>query len=86
MPKKTAAITAVPISTAINNRHRSITSASAPAGSARRNIGRLAATWTSETMSGSGERSVISQPEAVVHIQVPILEMTVASHKTVKGA
>jgi hypothetical protein len=33
-----------------------------------------------------GERSVISQPEAVLYIQVPILEMTVASHKTVKGA
>ena len=59
-------------------------SASAPAGSANRNIGRLVATWTSETISGSGSRPVISQPDAAVYIQVPMLETTVAVHSTVK--
>jgi hypothetical protein len=61
-------------------------SASAPAGSANRNIGKVVATWTIETINGSGLRSVISQPDAALYIQPPILEMTVAPHTTAKLA
>src|SRR3954470_9585337 len=53
-------------------------SARAPAGSANRKIGSVVATWTIETINGSGLRSVISQPDAALYIQPPILEMTVA--------
>jgi len=61
-------------------------SASAPAGSANRKIGKVVAAWTIETMSGSGLRSVMSQPDAALYIQPPILEMTVAPHTTEKLA
>ena len=37
------------------------------------------AAWTSETSSGEGERSVISQPEATSRTQVPVLETSAAS-------
>ena len=53
-------------------------STSAPAGMANRNIGRLFATCTIETMNGSGSRLVISQPEATLYIQPPMFETTVA--------
>src|SRR5258705_4847908 len=81
---KTALTAVVATSTPIRKRRRSMMSASAPAGSANTNTGRLAATWTSDTMSGSGLRPVISQPEAAVYIQVPIFAATVAAHSTVK--
>ena len=48
--------------------------------------GNVVATWTIETMNGSGFRSVISQPDAALYIQPPILEMTVAPHTTAKLA
>ncbi len=50
----------------------------APAGMANRNSGRLVATWTSETMSGEGLSSVISQPQADEYIQVPMFDTRVA--------
>src|SRR5580692_5854890 len=53
-------------------------SASAPAGIANRNIGRLFATCTMETMNGSGSRLVMSQAEATLYIQPPMLDTTVA--------
>jgi hypothetical protein len=37
-------------------------------------------------MNGSGLRSVISQPDAALYIQPPILEMTVAPQTTEKLA
>src|SRR5262249_37246832 len=74
--------TVVAISTAINMRRRSTMSPSAPAGSAKRNIGKLVATWTSDTVSGSGSRPVMSQPAPALYIQVPILATTVAPHST----
>src|SRR6266404_2745510 len=70
----------------MRNFRRSTISASAPAGSANRNNGKVVATWTIETMNGSGLRSVISQPDAALYIQPPILEMTVAPHTTEKLA
>jgi hypothetical protein len=53
-------------------------SVSAPAGIANKNIGRLLATCTMETMNGSGSRLVMSQAEATLYIQPPMLETTVA--------
>src|SRR5208282_4877282 len=53
-------------------------SASAPAGIANRNIGRLFATCTIDTMSGSASRLVMSQPEATLYIHPPMFETTVA--------
>src|SRR5215472_10711057 len=53
-------------------------SASAPAGSAIRNTGRLNATCTSETQIGELVNEVISQPVAMFCIQLPVYEMTAA--------
>src|SRR5271154_3053219 len=53
-------------------------SVSAPAGIANKNIGRLLATCTMETMKGSGSRLVMSQADATLYIQPPMLETTVA--------
>src|ERR1700686_1209728 len=58
-------------------------SMSAPAGIANRNIGRLLATCTMETVSGLGSRFVMSQPEATLYIQPPMFETTVAVQITV---
>jgi hypothetical protein len=66
-------------STSISRRLSSM-SASAPAGNANRNNGRLLATCTSETMKGLGSRLVISQPEAALYIQLPTFDTTVAIH------
>ena len=60
-------------------------SASAPAPSASKNIGRVEATWTNDTMNGSVFRTVINQPEAALYIQVPMLETTVAVQITVNA-
>src|SRR5208283_4738731 len=62
----------------IKRRRRSTMSASAPAGIANRNMGRLLATCTRETMNGSGLRLVMSQPDATLYIQPPMFETTVA--------
>src|SRR3984957_15909993 len=51
---------------------------------ANRNIGRLLATCTSETVSGSGSRLVMSQPEATLYIQPPTFDTTVAPQMTAK--
>ena len=56
-----------------------------PAGSAKRNIGSAVAAWTSATISGEGERVVISQPAPTSAIQVPILDSTVAIQRTAKA-
>jgi len=45
-------------------------------------MGSVVATWTSDTISGSGLRLVISQPEAAPYIQLPTFAMTVAVHMT----
>ena len=79
-----AEMTVISISTTTKNRRRSTISASAPAGSANRNIGKLVATCTMETMTGSGLRLVINQPEAALYIHDPMVETTVAIHTTVK--
>jgi hypothetical protein len=70
------------ISTAMRNLRLSTMSAKAPAGSANKNIGKVVATCTIDTMSGSGLRLVISHPEAALYIQLPMLAMTVAVQST----
>src|SRR4051812_7573217 len=67
------------ISPTRRNRRLSTISVSAPAGIARRNIGRVDAVWTNPTITGSGWSVVISQAEAALYIQPPMLETTVAS-------
>ena len=54
----------------------------APATSANRNIGKLVATCTSETSSGSSVSSVISHAAAALYIQAPVFETTVAVQTT----
>jgi hypothetical protein len=50
---------------------------------ANRNIGRLFATCTRETVSASGSRLVMSQPDATLYIQPPTFDTTVAIQMTV---
>jgi hypothetical protein len=52
---------------------------------ASRNTGKVAATWTSETISGAVAKFVISQPQAAEYIQLPIFATSVANQITVKG-
>ena len=73
------------LSSAIRNRRASTISARAPAGSVNRNIGRLLATCTIDTALGSAFRLVISQPEAVSDIAMPVSEQVVAAQITANG-
>ena len=73
----------MPNSTAIRNRRLSMMSANAPAGTAKRNIGRPVATWTSDTISGSLSKLVINHAAAALYIQPPIFATTVAVQMTV---
>jgi hypothetical protein len=76
--------TVVALSPTMRNRRLSTMSASAPAGIANRNMGRLVATWTSDTDNGSAFRPVINQPQAPLYIQVPTFATTVATQMTAK--
>ena len=69
-------------STTIRYLRLSKISASAPAGIANRQIGKVLAACTKATINGSGSRLVISQPEAALYIQPPTLETSVAVHIT----
>ena len=85
VPAKTAPTATTPTCAAIRRRRGSTTSASAPAGRVNRNIGAIVATWTAETISGSGLRLVISQLIAVSNIAMPMLEIELATRMTVKA-
>src|SRR5690242_19183491 len=65
--------TAVATSTTIRKRRLSTMSARAPAGSANRNIGKLVATWTSDTITASAVKLVMSHAAAALYIHVPML-------------
>jgi len=67
------------------NRRRSTRSASAPANSAKRKIGAVVAACTSTTIAGDGFSVVISQPAPTSCIQVPMLEISVATHSSAKA-
>ena len=68
----------------ISSLRRSIASPTAPAGNANRNTGRLAAVWTSVTMTGVGRSSVISQAVPTLPSQMPIFDARLASHTALK--
>src|SRR3954463_8915142 len=63
-----------------SRRRRSSTSATAPAGSESRNMGRLVAAWTSATRVGDGLRVVIIHDAPTFWNQVPTFEATLAIH------
>ena len=69
----------------IRSLRRSTMSASAPAGSANRNIGSAVAAPTSDTMIGDGSSTVISQAVPTLAIQAPTFATSVAVH-TVRKA
>jgi hypothetical protein len=73
------------VSTTIKNFRLSKMSASAPAGIANRQIGRLLAACTSATIKGSGSRPIINQPDAALYIQPPMFETSVAVQITAKA-
>src|SRR5271167_3313180 len=75
---KAPAATSITACETISRRRRSTISASAPAGSASRRIGRLDAVWMRATISGDGESEVISQAAPTFCIQVPMLETRAA--------
>jgi hypothetical protein len=60
-------------------------SASAPAGTVHRNIGRLLATCTSDTALGSGSSEVINHAEDVSETARPVRDRVVATHITANG-
>jgi hypothetical protein len=64
---------------------RPSTSASAPAGRASRKNGRLVAVCTRATIRGHGVSEVISHTAPVLCIQVPTLDVTVASYSARKS-
>jgi hypothetical protein len=78
MAAKTMAVMAILTSPNRRNRRLSKMSARAPAGMANRNIGKVDAAWTRATITGSGLRLVISQADAALDIQPPVLDATVA--------
>src|ERR1700730_6996345 len=60
-------------------------SAIAPAGRVKRNIGRFVAACTSETSSGLRSSVVISQPDAVSYMAMPIIAVVLASQRVAKA-
>ena len=60
-------------------------SASTPAGKVIRNIGSVVATWTAETIIGSGLRLVISQLIDVSNIANPTFDAELAIRMTVNA-
>ena len=63
----------------------SMMSVSAPAGRVRRNIGRVVAIWTAETIIGSGLRLVISQFDDMSNIANPTFDAELATSITVNA-
>ena len=70
----------------MRSRRGSATSASAPAGTVRRNIGPIVATCTADTISGFGLSRVISQLMDVSNIAIPTLDSAVAVQDCGEGA
>ena len=88
--RETTAANAAPIAVTANwaprrRRRASTMSASAPAGRVRRNIGNVVATWTADTIIGSGLRLVISQLVDVSNIAMPTFDSALAIRKTVNA-
>src|SRR5271166_2655856 len=71
--------------TPIRSPRESTMSASTPAGNVIRNIGSVVATWTAETIIGSGLRLVISQLIDVSNIANPTFDAELAIRMTVNA-
>ena len=69
----------------ISIRRASMMSVSAPAGRVRRNIGSVVATWTADTIIGSGLRLVMSQFDEVSNIANPTFDAELAMSMTVNA-
>src|ERR1700727_1187507 len=82
---KTIDIAVTAICAPINMRRASMMSVSAPAGSVRRNIGRVVATCTGETIIGSGLRLVMSQFDEVSNMANPTFDAELAISMTVNA-
>ena len=66
-------------------RRASMMSVIAPAGRVRRNIGSVVATWTADTIIGSGLRLVMSQFDEVSNIANPTFDAELAISMTVNA-
>ncbi len=69
----------------IKSLRASMMSVNAPAGRVRRNIGSVVATWTADTILGSGLRLVISQFVDVSNIAKPTFDAELAIRTTVNA-
>ena len=69
----------------ISSLRESTMSVSAPAGKVMRNIGNVVATWTAETIIGSGLRLVINQLIDVSNIANPTFDAELAIRMTVNA-
>ena len=69
----------------ISMRRASMMSVIAPAGKVRRNIGSVVATWTADTIIGSGLRLVMSQFDEVSNIANPTFDAELAISMTVNA-
>ena len=85
-PAKMAISAAIAAETAIISRRGSTMSEMAPAGSVKRNIGRFVAACTSETSNGLRSSVVISQPDAVSYIAMPMRATVLAAHTMANAA
>ena len=75
---KTIEIAVTAICAPISILRASMMSVSAPAGKVRRNIGSVVATWTADTIIGSGLRLVMSQFDEVSNIANPTFDAELA--------
>ena len=82
---KTIDIAVTAIWAPISMRRASMMSVSAPAGKVKRNIGSVVATWTADTIIGSGLRLVISQFDEVSNIANPTFDAELAISMTVNA-
>jgi hypothetical protein len=80
-----AAATNINACVRISIRRRSIPSARAPAGKARKKIGRVVAVCNSAIMTGDEVSDVISQPAPASCIHAPIFEVSEATHRARKS-
>ena len=82
---KPTMMTVMSVSSTSRNRRGSTMSTSTPAGRVKMNIGRKAATCTSDTARGSALRLVISQAEAASDMAMPVRPSIVAAQMRVNG-
>ena len=80
-----AAVSSAPVCPSKISRRRSTRSASAPAGSAKRNSGRLDIVCMSDTIAADAESVVIVHTAAVSFMVLPTFETTLPIHSARKS-